>query len=296
MGERADVSETLARSQAYCQELTRRAAKNFHFSFLTLSADRYRAMCALYAYLRVCDDLGDNSERTIAERTSDLAAWRNVVECGLAPDATTEAIAAHPCLPALRNMADQYKLPHQYLLDAITGMEMDLTIHRFATFADLEKYIYHVAGVVGLSCIWIWGYRDASAEPLAVDCGLALQLTNILRDVEEDWRLGRVYLPQEDLQRFGYDEAAIDRGDYNDGFRSLMEFEANRAAHYYQRAEELFEYLDPPGRPILRAMLSIYGGILKEIVRRRYAVYGKRVSLPTWKKLACAAHALVWQR
>ena len=324
---------SLTESYEYCHELTQRTAHNFRFSFLTLPPDKRRAMDALYAFNRITDDLGDEEDVAIELRRTRLAAWRESLRFvlniravheqhsvpgtsepsnsgGLKPvlrihnadkngSPGTDVIGTfsdHPAHAAIADMVAQYKIPHEYLFAVIDGVEMDLYPSEIAAFDDLQRYCYHVAGVVGLCCIHIWGFRDEKAIPLANDCGLALQLTNILRDIAEDADVGRIYLPREDLERFGYSPDDLRKHVVNDQFLSLMRFQTERAKSYYGKAEQLFAYLEPPGKPILRAMIDIYGGLLREIERRNFDVYSKRVSLPKWKKLWYATRAMIFSR
>ena len=167
---------------------------------------------------------------------------------------------------------------------------------QFQTFEELTEYCYHVAGVVGVCCIHIWGFNDEAALNSAADCGLAFQLTNILRDLGEDADNGRVYLPAEDLARFEMTPADIGNRVIDDRFHQLMAFQVERAETCYSKANDLFQWLEPPGKPILKAMLRIYGGLLKEISKRDFDVYSRRVSLPTWRKLLIAADAAINRR
>ena len=291
-------------SYEYCRQLTRRTAHNFRFSFLTLPQEKRRAMNALYAFNRITDDLGDDPAISLELRRAQLTAWRNSVQVALALTGTDRTSGVpgtaemgtlndHPALPAIADMVARFHIPQEYLLAVIDGVEMDLHPLEIATFADLERYCFRVAGAVGLCCIHVWGFHDERAKPLAIDCGLALQLTNILRDLGEDASLGRTYLPQADLQRFGYSAEELSQRVLDDRFRSLMQFEVERARTYYARAEQLFPYLHPDGRPILRTMLDIYGGLLNEIERRGYDVFSRRVSLAKWKKLWFAGRAIL---
>jgi phytoene synthase len=203
----------------------------------------------------------------------------------------------HPVLPALIDVIRRYRVPVQYLLDVIAGVEMDLQPVSFESFERLADYCYHVAGAVGLACIHLWGFHDERAVGAAVDCGTAFQLTNILRDLREDAGRGRIYLPREDLDRFHVtpDELAgtsRNGGCHSERFERLMQFEVARARDYYARARALYDYLDPPGKPILEAMLRIYGGLLDEIERRRYDVFTRRVELSRWRKICVTAHIL----
>jgi phytoene synthase len=283
---------SVADSYQHCWALARATAGNFYYSFLTLPRDLRQAMCALYAFMRVTDDLGD-SDAPAEMRAAQLAAWRESLR-----RACDEGVYDHPILPALADIVRRYGIPVRYLLDVIAGVEMDLLPAAYQTFDELARYCYHVAGAVGLACIHLWGFHDPRALDAAVDCGAAFQLTNILRDLGEDAVRGRTYLPIEDLDRFhiAADElAAHSRSDIQRDarFEQLMRFEVSRAREYYSRARMLFDYLDSPGKPILEAMLRIYGGLLDEIERRRYDVFSRRVSLSRGRKLLIAGDVLV---
>jgi phytoene synthase len=246
--------------------------------------------------MRVTDDLGDSDE-PVEDRERALKRWQeNLLQAcsGGEPD--------HPVLPALVDVIRRYHVPSRYLLDVIAGVEMDLAPVSFATFAELSRYCYHVAGAVGLACIHLWGFHDDRAPAAAIDCGTAFQLTNILRDLREDAARGRIYLPREDLDRFQVSPgelAARNPAAHNgaaggrDGrFEGLMQFEVARARDYYTRAKALYDYLDAPGKPILETMLRIYGGLLDEIERRRYDVFSRRVELSRWRKICLTARTL----
>ncbi len=287
----AAAKVALKQSQAYCRKLAKRAAKNFYVSFLTLSGDKFRAMCALYAFMRICDDIGDDTSMPQDARRAALQEWRGDVI-----DALDGAAPRHPALPALQDLVTRFEIPREYLLAAIDGVQMDLGEVNMRTFAELSRYCYHVAGVVGLCCIHIWGFHDERAKEAAIDCGMALQLTNILRDIKEDARMGRIYLPEEDRTRFGYALDDILAECRDDRFQELMRFEVARAREYYNRGRRLDAFLDPAGRPILDAMLRIYGGLLDEIEHRGYDVYGSRIRLSAPRKLAIAGTAVLRSR
>lgn len=299
--ESSPISLSLAESYEACRVLTRRTAHNFRFSFLTLPFEKRRAMNALYAFNRITDDLGDDETRSLEERRLLLAVWRDTVRSSLSGDDVNEREAVtishvdvRACLPAIIDMVAAHHVPHEYLMAVIDGVERDLFPVSIATFEELEQYCYHVAGAVGLCCIHVWGFREApEVRQLAIHCGLALQLTNILRDLVEDSDRNRVYLPQEDLDRFGYSSADLSQRINDRRFQDLMRFEADRALGFYSSGERLLGYLDPAGRPILRAMLDIYGGLLREMERRDFDVFSHRVSLPKWKKLWYAGRALL---
>ena len=294
--------QPLSESYEYCHELTQRTAHNFRFSFLTLPAEKRRAMDVLYAFNRITDDLGDAEGVALELKQTQLSTWRESLRVALNRGSDLKSSRTpgtsevgtfwdHPALAAIADMANQYQIPVEYLFAVIDGVEMDLKPVAMSTFADLEHYCYRVAGAVGLSCIHIWGFHDERAIPLAIDCGLAFQLTNILRDISEDAELGRIYLPSEDLARFHISSEEISRKVYDERFIELMKFEVDRARFYYKRSERLFEHLEPQGRRILRAMIDIYGSLLKEIERHNYDVFSQRVSLPKWKKLWFAVRA-----
>ena len=278
----------LRASYDYCVDLSRREAKNFYFSFLVLPPGRRRSMCALYAFLRRTDDLAD-APGSRESKAPALAAWRRALD-----DALDGRPDAWPGLLALADSVHKYGIPARYLHEVIDGVEMDLDPRPFATFDDLYPYCYRVASVVGLSCLHIWGFRadDGKAEALAESCGVALQLTNIIRDVREDALQGRVYLPRDELRRFGIDEAELAAPRPTGRVRALLEYQGARAYEYYQRAEPLARLVDPVGRPVLLAMVGIYRALLDEIVRRDYDVLTARVSLPTWRKLAITLRSL----
>lgn len=283
---RADAA-TLADSFAYCHQLTRRTARNFYYAFLVLPRAQRRAMDALYAFMRVTDDLADEPGEISSKREA-LQRWRQRLDRALVGD------YSHPLHPALHDIVETYRIPSTYLHEVIDGVTMDLEPVRFETFDDLRGYCYRVASAVGLACIHIWGFRDEKAKEYAEAAGIALQMTNILRDLGEDLDNGRVYLPQEDLDQFACPpESWRERGD---NFRRLMMFQVDRARDFYRQAEPLAELLTPAGRGVFQIMTEIYRGILEEIVRRGYDVFSERVRLSRWRKLRAllAAFPVRW--
>lgn len=277
------MAVTLAESYGHCRRVARKTGKNFYYSFLTLPRPLADDMCVLYAFLRHTDDLGDDSAVPLPERRRSLDAWRGEVADALAGRPTQ-----HPVFPALREIVARHGLTPRHLEDVIDGVESDLVAHTFQTFVDLEKYTYQVAGAVGLCCIQIWGYTSPDALLRAVDCGTAFQLTNILRDLQEDALAGRIYLPTDDLARFGYSADDLRAGVRDERFRRLMRFETERARHFYAKADELIPMLSREGRRILGAMIRIYRGLLDEIERRDFDVFSRRVSLSRFHKLRIA--------
>lgn len=293
------MTSTLEESYQYCRQLSRRTGKNFYFSFLGLPRPQFDAMCALYAFMRITDDVGDRVDVPVETRKIDLERWETELSAALNGWPATGHEERHIVFPALCDAVDRYDIPPDYLFAVIQGVRRDLQPLRFDTFDDLSGYCYQVAGVVGLCCIHIWGFNDERAIRCAVDCGLAFQLTNILRDLAEDADMGRVYLPLNDLDHFAYSEADLSRRCNDERFTRLMQFEVQRVKMYYRKAEELFDYLEPPGKPIYRAMLRIYGGLLREIERQHYDVFQGHVTLPVWRKLLIAADAVLerqWSR
>jgi len=282
------MNSSLEESRQYCQQLAKQTGKNFYYSFLTLPADMRRDMCVLYAFMRITDDIGDDESIHLAQRGRNLTAWKQSLQSALSGESVE-----HVIFPALLDIIERRQIPAEYLYDVIDGVSQDLEPHRFETWQELEQYCYHVAGAVGLCCIHIWGFEGDSVREPAVACGTAFQLTNILRDIGEDADRGRIYLPQEDLQRFGYTEDDIQNRVIDDRFRKLMQFEVERARDYYNQAEELFASLSKEGRPILRAMIRIYGGLLDRIEARNYDVYSSRVSLSKMKKWSIVARSFV---
>lgn len=277
------MTTPLAESCRYCQRLARRTGRNFYYSFLMLPRGLFRDMCVLYAFMRHTDDLGDREDMPASERSARLEDWRRRLDAALAGDPGDD-----PILPALADMVGRRQVPATYLHEVIAGVASDLTPRRFETFTELEGYCYQVAGAVGLCCIHVWGFQDPRAKALAVECGLAFQLTNILRDLGEDAAADRIYLPNEDLDRFGYSRADIAGGVIDDRFRELMRFQVARARVHYQRAAELCGYLGRRGRCAFTAMFRIYQALLEEIERREFDVYSDRVRLSAPRKLAIA--------
>lgn len=287
---RVDGSE-LGEAYEKCQTITRTHAKSFYFSSHVLPRQKRLASYAVYAFCRRADNAVDVAE---GPRRQDEA-LRNVGEIRgelLAVFDDTRPVDG-PLL-ALRDTVEQYQIPREYFLDLLRGVEMDLTKTRYETFEDLREYCYCVASVVGLMMTRIFGLTSETALRNAIDLGTAMQLTNILRDVKEDYAMGRVYLPQEDLDRFGYTEEDLARGVVNQEFVSLMQFEISRAREYYQSAEQGVSFLaDAGSRYCVRLMSATYAGILDRIEERMYDVFSHRAHVPLGGKLRVAAHILL---
>ncbi len=272
-----------------CQRIARRSASSFYFSFLLLPRPKRLAMYALYAFLRRIDDLADDpgsNELPVQSAAQALTNARRSLSAALA------GRCEGPIWTALADAVSRYQIPPDCLSDAIDGVEMDLHYRPYHTFEQLEQYCHRVASSVGLACIHIWGFRDSAALAPARQCGLAFQLTNILRDLAEDSARGRVYLPQEDLQRCGYSPQELAAGVQNDGFQRLMDLELARTASFFQQAAVLPRYLSTDGQRIFAAMFNTYWRLYQRIANHSTEVLSRRVSLSHWDKLRIAASAL----
>jgi len=300
-----------------CRSLVRRSGSNFTGAFWLLPARQRRAMYALYAFMRHTDDLVDQPA-VGNDPAAALAAWRDQLaaaigkqqDCGgdgagsvgrtaaesRAMPATADKRRKTPSgttlLPALADTVAQFRIPAKLLFDVIEGVEMDLQPRRFARFADLEQYCDRVAGAVGLACIHIWGFRGPEAFEPARQCGLAMQLTNILRDLGEDLRQGRLYLPEEDLAACGCTAEDLLAGKFDDRTRRLIEFEAARATGHFREAARLTPLLSPAGRRIYTMINGVYQALLEQIARQPAEVFRRRLSVGRWRKLWIAAGCL----
>lgn len=272
------MSVSLDESYRLCQRIARRTGRNFYYSFLVMPRAKRRAMSAIYAFMRRSDDIADSAANP-AVALEGLRRWRSMVQAALAGHTDVD-----PILPAWVDTVRRYRIPEQHFFELLDGTEMDQTQTRYETFAELYRYCYRVASCVGLVVLPIFGYRDAAAVAHAEACGIAFQLTNILRDVKEDAALGRIYLPAEDLARFGVLPNDIMQQRYTPAFRRLMKFEADRAREYYQQAEPLRELIDADSRPTLGVMMDIYRGILDKIEAQQFQVFGDKIRLSGWEK------------
>jgi phytoene synthase len=267
--------------------LTRKSRSNFYYAFLTLPRHRRDALYAVYAFCRTVDDIADlGDERGVdrAAQRSQLERWRRYVALCYEPGGRPE----HPIAAGLARAVSAFAIPRAALLAIIDGVEMDLDQVRYETADDLYPYCYRVASAVGLCCIEIFGYTDPRAREYAVSLGTALQLTNIIRDVGADARAGRVYLPQEDLRKFGVTADHLRAGRYTDEFVSLMRHQAARARQFYRAAQEAFPAADARSLVAAEIMGRIYRALLDEIEARAFRVFGERITVPTSRKLAIA--------
>ena len=272
------------RSYDYCLWVARRRAKNFYYSFLLLSAQQRKAMCAIYAFMRYCDDLSDEPGATRAA----MERWRGELE-----EALEGRFSGHPVWPAFHHTVRRFGIPHDYFREMIAGVASDLEPRHIDTFDDLYRYCYQVASVVGLTIIHIFGFDTRRALPLAEKCGIAFQLTNILRDVREDAERGRIYLPREDLRRFGVSGEDLSSGKHTEAFVRLMRFEAARAKSYYEESMPLLDLVHPRSRSSLWALITIYSRLLERIERTGYDVLSRRVRLSALEKSWILARAMI---
>ncbi|HYG98984.1 MAG TPA: phytoene/squalene synthase family protein [Terriglobales bacterium] len=296
----------LRAAYAVCRSIARSAAKNFYYGFLALPRYKRNALCAVYAFMRQADDISDDPTLPIEERRVRLAELSERMHRVVNGQPTDD-----PVLLALADTSRRYNIPVELLDQLVHGTAMDLDeaippvieprplnapppAVLYLTFDALYGYCYHVASVVGLACIHIFGYKDPAAERYAEQTGIAFQLTNIIRDVKEDALMGRVYLPQEDLQRFGISDVEFLNPDPV-RLRPLLEFEAQRARDYYQSAQRLLPLIDEDSQPALWTLVEIYRRLLEKIAANEYNVFGDKIRLTTREKLSILARGL-WRR
>jgi phytoene synthase len=274
------MSVSIEDSYELCRKVARARAKNFYYSFALLQRKQRDAMCALYTFNRICDDISDEPERHGYESP------RKAIEHWSAElDTTLDGrCGEHACWPAFRDTVERFEIPHGYFRDMIAGVSSDLEVRTITTFDDLYRYCYQVASAVGLSAIHVFGFESEEALPLAEKCGIAFQLTNILRDVREDAEMGRVYLPKEDLDRFGVDPGWFREAVMRPQFVNLMRFEAERARGYYRACAGLPGLVRPESRGSLWALIRIYWRLLERIESSGYSVLGRRIRVPSWEK------------
>ena len=283
--------------------LTKASRSNFYYAFLFLPRRKRDALYAVYAFCRVTDDLVDESlaltagadpngtRSSVGTPLERLKSWRAELESCFRGEAT------HPVTQRLAEVIRDFRIPHGYFEELLNGVEMDLTKSRYATFAELKQYCYRVAGVVGLMCIEIFGYRRPATRAYAEHLGTAFQLTNILRDLAADAERGRIYLPQEDLRRFGYSDQDLLERRMTPAFHDLMRFEVERAWQFYAAARAILPAEDRRTMLAAEIMGAIYSRILDRIQAAGYDVFSSRIRLSDahrlWLALACwARHRL----
>jgi phytoene synthase len=284
----------LNHAYAVCRGISRRAAKNFYYGFMVLPADKRNALSAVYAFMRHADDISDEPGGDPQQKRQKLSEWLEAAKAVFGGKSTDD-----PVLMALGDAQKKFKIPPELFEKLVYGTSMDLDIPAATaeapavlcnTFDDLKQYCYYVASVVGLVCIKIFGYEDSKAEFLAEDCGLAFQLTNIIRDIKEDASMGRIYIPEEDLARTNLSAANFTSAVLQDPaqaqqLRPALEYEAERARKYYESAKWLMELIEEDSRAALWVLVEIYSQLLQKITDRNYDVFTERVRLTVWEKL-----------
>jgi phytoene synthase len=271
---------TLEASYAFCRRIARTRARNFYYSFLLLSREQRDSMCAIYAFMRYCDDISEGGEYSAQA----IEQWGRVLDLVLAGEGGN----VNPLWRAFYDTVQRYRIPHQYFHEMIQGVSSDTHPREIKTFDELYRYCYQVASVVGLTIIHIFGFDTPEALTLAEKCGIAFQLTNILRDVREDRENRRIYLPAEDIQRF-----SANLTHYDQNFIDLMRFEANRAEAYYQESRPLIALVHQKSRRSLWALIEIYRRLLSKIEQSNFEVLDRRIRVPTPEKLAILAKAIL---
>jgi phytoene synthase len=288
------VSGQLSHAYAVCRGISRRAAKNFYYGFMVLPSEKRNALSAVYAFMRHADDISDEPGVDPLLKRQKLNEWLEAAKTVFSGKPTDD-----PVLMALGDAQKKFKIPPELFEKLVYGTSLDLDIPAASaeapailcnTFEDLKQYCYYVASVVGLVCIRIFGYEDSKAEFLAEDCGLAFQLTNIIRDVKEDASMGRIYIPEEDLARTNLTAANFSSLLLQDPaqaqqLRPALEYEAERARKYYESAKWLMELIEEDSRAALWVLVEIYSRLLQKITDRNYDVLTERVRLTLWEKL-----------
>jgi squalene synthase HpnC/squalene synthase HpnD len=289
----ANPENSVALSYEECHRVAKAARSNFYYAFFLLPKSRRDGIVALYAFMRLIDDVADDGDDLAAKQRA-LANWRAALDASVTGSdraASSMPPGAAGVLPALVDTMRRYNMPARYLHDLISGAEMDLTVQTYPTFDRLREYCYRVAGTVGLTCTHIFGFTDSRALDLAEKLGLAFQLTNIIRDVHEDYALGRVYLPEQDLERYGVSKQDFGRGEATLGVRELLRFEADRAWQCYEEGVKLLGLIDAESRGTLWLLAHTYSALLARIETLDFAVFGERVRLSRAEKMLFIAQA-----
>jgi squalene synthase HpnC/squalene synthase HpnD len=271
-------SDSVRESYAECNRIARAAHSSFYLAFFGLRKEKRNALCALYAFMRLIDDVSDEPGDLESKRQA-LARWRGMLDQAIGGHTNSHAV-----LPALADTIERFQIPTRYFHDLILGAEMDLTVSTYATFDRLSEYCYRVAGTVGLTCLHVFGFSDPKAPDLAERLGLAFQLTNIIRDVGSDCKMGRIYLPQEELVRFGIRAEEL-HGPVTPQLQELLAFEAERAWQMYQEGAPLISRVNTDSRATLWALVRTYSSLLARIEEREFDVFSARISLSSAEKI-----------
>ena len=272
------MSTDLDQAYEHCRQIARDHATNFYYAFRTLPKRERNAIYATYAFCRICDDIADE-DLPLEEKRRRFAQTRKMLE------ESGNGAGGSPVFSALGGARADFNIPKRHFEEVIEGVEIDLIQSRFDTFDDLREYCYKVASSVGLICIEVFGYDDPNAREYAVDMGLAMQLTNILRDVREDAERGRIYLPLDEMASFGYTEQELLNGVVNEPFRNLMKFQACRARSYFATGRKLIPLLAPRSRACPSVLHILYSHILDRIERADFDVFAGRIGLSRTEKL-----------
>jgi phytoene synthase len=284
-----DSAVSVEASYLHCRKIARDRAKNFYYSFLLLDKQQSDSMCAIYAFMRHCDDLSDENAAGDKDKVRHaIADWRMQMDRALHGELDED-----PIWPAFSDTVARYKIPHRFFHEMIDGVSSDIEPREVLTWDELYRYCYHVASVVGLTIIHIWGFSSPKALLLAEKCGVAFQLTNILRDVREDAQLGRIYLPAEDLRRFNVTREQLQSGRENHDFRELMRYEASRARRLYSESAELLPLIPVKSRRSLWALRKIYMDLLQRLKREKYHVLSRRINVPKVAKIVILLQAFL---
>jgi phytoene synthase len=299
------TARQLRMAYAVCRGIARAQAKNFYYAFLALPQKKRNALCAVYAFMRHADDLSDDPGLSARDRDAKLREWPQALHSAVAGTQTDD-----PVILALADTVQRYKIPLEYFDQLVSGTMMDLqfaqtevseqgsTIAPYQTFDELYQYCYHVASVVGLVCLYIFQFEDARAKQYAELTGIAFQLTNIIRDVKEDALNGRIYLPLDDLAKFGRSPEELTRQQMNNGFNAapftpVLEFEAQRAREFYKAAQSLIPLIHSDSRACLWTLAEIYQRLLAKIALANYNVFGEKIRLTTTEKLKVLGQGLL---
>ena len=272
-------------ADADAQQITRESRSNLALAFISLGAEQRRDITTFYAFCRLIDDIADSPELATTEKAERLTTWRRALVT-LQPNEP-------PLAPEIRALIAKYQLTPAMLEEIIAGVEMDLSRSRYATFEELRLYCYRVASAVGLVSIEIFGYRNPQCREYAIELGLALQTTNIIRDVGKDLETGRIYLPQDELARFGYSEEELLSRTYDDRFLALMEFQAQRSREFYRKAAALLPHEDRRSMVAAEIMGSVYRALLARIERDRFRVFEREYRLNRLQKALHVAAQLL---
>lgn len=276
------MSGTVELAYRHCRHIAREQARNFYYAFVTLPKRKRLAIYAAYAFCRLCDDIADE-ELSLEVKIDQLAETRQRLADAFVGKAQELVFIA------LQDAFREFNIPLEYFEDVTRGVEMDLTQTRYRTFDELQSYCYKVACSVGLICIQVFGYNDSQAKDHAINLGLAMQLTNILRDIKEDAHRGRIYIPLDEIEAFGYSEEELQQGVINEQFRALMAFQVKRARHYFETSKRLLPLLSMRSRACPGVLGGLYSGVLDRIESAGYDVFDRRIGLSTPQKLMLTA-------